>query len=178
MREQKRKTLTFTAVILTGALLLAGCVSVDPEPARAPDVQVETTPEKYEGGAGSSLTSVESSLLLSEKYAALAVESEKIRQENKRLSELNIELATQNAKLQAELEQTSKELKEANAMLIDMRVEINNWKNSVLGFRDEMRAAQKAQLEAMVRIMQLLGGESQKEGASNQTSQGDPNSKK
>jgi len=178
MREQKYIVMTFLAVSLTVALLLGGCTYAAPKPAQAPDVQVDTTPEKYEGGAGSSLTSVESSLLLSEKYAALAVESEKTRQENKRLSDLNVELATQNAKLQAELEQASKELKEANAMLIDMRVEINNWKNSVLGFRDEMRAAQKAQLEAMVRIMQLLGGESREEGTSPQTGQSDPNSKK
>jgi hypothetical protein len=40
-----------------------------------------------------------------------------------------------------------------------MIVELNNWKADVIGFRQEMRSAEKAQLEALLKILQILGGE-------------------
>jgi hypothetical protein len=144
-------------------LLSAGCGYLGQTPPERHSPPVETNAAKYDAGRGNTLTSVESSLLLSEKYAVLAVDSEKLRQENKRLIDENAELARKNARLQSELDQTAKELKDANAMLVDMRVEINNWRNSVLGFRGEMREAQKAQLEALLKIMQILSGESRPE---------------
>ena len=162
MKQNEYHIAAIVTLAMMAAGLLGGCGYIEQKPVGAPGPHVDTTPVKYEGAAGSSLTPVETSLLLSEKYAAIAVESEKIRQENRRLTEANVELSKKNSALQAELDQTAKELKEANAMLIDMRVEINNWKNNVLGFRDEMRESQKAQLEALVKIMQLLGGETPK----------------
>jgi hypothetical protein len=169
-----------TPAAIAAMLLLGGCSYLYPEQEARPSVQVDRNPAKYDAGSGQSLTAAESSLLLSEKYAILSVDSEKLRQENKRLSDDNVALAKQNAQVQAELDQAAKELKEANAMMIDMRIEMNNWKNSVLGFRDEMRESQKAQLEALIRIMQLLGGDSQKEPpATAATEEGhDPNAKK
>ncbi|MFB0524723.1 MAG: hypothetical protein ACETVZ_04235, partial [Phycisphaerae bacterium] len=40
-----------------------------------------------------------------------------------------------------------------------MRIELNNWKANVLGFRDERREAEIAQLEALLKILKILGGE-------------------
>jgi hypothetical protein len=40
-----------------------------------------------------------------------------------------------------------------------MRIELNNWKTSILGFRDEMRQADIAQLETLLKILKILGGE-------------------
>lgn len=40
-----------------------------------------------------------------------------------------------------------------------MQKELTNWKSDVLGFRDEMRKAQKAQIDALTHIVTLLGGE-------------------
>jgi hypothetical protein len=178
MKQNNHNIPAIIAVLLAAAILLGGCGQMIDKPTGEPALQVDRSAAKYDGSPGAGLTQVESSLLLSEKYAAIAVEGEKIRQENKRLTDENVELAKNNTKLQAELDQTAKELKEANSMLIDMRVEINNWKNNVLGFRDEMRTSQKAQLEALLRIMQLLGGESRKDDALATSSDSDPNQKK
>jgi hypothetical protein len=43
--------------------------------------------------------------------------------------------------------------------LIEMLSELNNWKNNILGFRGEMREAAKAQLEALLKVLEVLGGE-------------------
>ncbi len=40
-----------------------------------------------------------------------------------------------------------------------MQVELVKWKSDVLGFRDEMRKAQSVQLQALTRIMKILGAE-------------------
>ena len=40
-----------------------------------------------------------------------------------------------------------------------MRIELNNWKIDILGFRDEIRDAETAQLEALLKILKVLGGE-------------------
>jgi len=58
-----------------------------------------------------------------------------------------------------ELKQARKELDEANAMLREMQTELAKWKADVLGYRDEMRTAQTAQIDALRRILRLLGAE-------------------
>ena len=40
-----------------------------------------------------------------------------------------------------------------------MRVELNNWKTNVLGFREEMRQADTEQLKALLKVLTILGGE-------------------
>jgi outer membrane murein-binding lipoprotein Lpp len=165
--------------VAVASVLMGGCSYFEPKPVEKPaPPQVDSTPAKYDSGPGSTLTPVESSLLLSEKYAALAVDSEKLRQENKRLTDENVVLSGKVVKLQSDYDQASKELREANSMAIDLRIELNNWKNNVLGFRDEMRESQKAQLEALVKIMQLLGGESHAATGEQPKSEGDPNQAK
>jgi DNA repair exonuclease SbcCD ATPase subunit len=57
------------------------------------------------------------------------------------------------------LQQTQKELAEANNLLLDTRVEMNNWKADILGFREEMRQAEIAQLQSLKQILEVLGGE-------------------
>jgi hypothetical protein len=180
------KTNAITKLALTAAVAAAmfqgGCgYFYKKGPEAPPPAQEDTSPAKYEGAsAGPGLTPAESSLVLSERYAVLAVEAEKLRSENKRLTDDNVNLSSKLAKLEADSDQTAKELKEANAMLIDMRIELNNWKNNVLGFRDEMRESQKAQLEALLKIMQLLGGETHGQpGGESATEPGsDPNQAK
>jgi len=61
--------------------------------------------------------------------------------------------------LKAQLSQTQKELEEANEFLQKMHVELNQWKADVLGFRDEMRKAEAAQLQALGKILRILGAE-------------------
>ena len=104
-------------------------------------------------------TAVESAIELSEKYARLSDQTVALREENQRLVTENENLQQQIATLEAKLRQTQKELGEANDLLIEMLTELNNWKSNILGFRGEMREAAKAQLEALLKVLEILGGE-------------------
>jgi chromosome segregation ATPase len=104
-------------------------------------------------------TVVQSAMELSEKYASLSDQATTMRQENQRLAAENEELKRQMAGTEAKLLQTQKELGEANQLLIEMLTELNNWKTNILGFRGEMRDAAKAELEALLKILTVLGGE-------------------
>jgi len=64
--------------------------------------------------------------------------------------------------------------------MIEMRIELNNWKTNILGFREEMRDADTAQLQALLRILNILGGEIKAESAQHEnaraSSEPQPNS--
>jgi hypothetical protein len=62
--------------------------------------------------------------------------------------------------MKMELEQTRKELQQSNALLQDAHIELSKWKADVLGFREEIRQAQTAQLLALSKILRILGAES------------------
>jgi chromosome segregation ATPase len=104
-------------------------------------------------------TAVESAIELSEKYARLSEQAVVLQQKNRELIAENHRLKTRSTSCQAELNQTQKELTEANDLLIEMRIELNNWKTDILGFRNEMRDAEKAQLETLLKVLTILGGE-------------------
>ncbi|MHC4519698.1 MAG: hypothetical protein ACYTAS_13995 [Planctomycetota bacterium] len=106
-------------------------------------------------------TAVESAIELSEKYARLSDQTIALREENQRLVTENENLQEQITTLNAKLLQTQKELGEANDLLIEMLTELNNWKSNILGFRGEMREAAKAQLEALLKVLEILGGETE-----------------
>jgi chromosome segregation ATPase len=115
-------------------------------------------------------TVVQSAMELSEKYASLSDQAVAMRQENQRLATENEDLKRQIAATEAKLLQTQKELGEANQLLIEMLTELNNWKTNILGFRGEMREAAKAQLEALLKVLEILGGEAQANGLKQQNS--------
>jgi uncharacterized protein YeaO (DUF488 family) len=96
---------------------------------------------------------------LSQKHAELSEEAAALRRRNEDLTFTNRRLEEQVTALEARLHQTQKELTEANDLLIAMRIELNNWKMDILGFRDEMRDAETAQLQALLKILKVLGGE-------------------
>jgi DNA repair exonuclease SbcCD ATPase subunit len=110
-------------------------------------------------------TAVESAIELSEKYAKLSKDAAVLWQKNQELVTKNHQLQNRVNTLEARLQQTQKELTEANDLLIEMRIELNNWKTDILGYRDEMRDAEKAQLEALLKILKILGGEIKEESA-------------
>ena len=104
-------------------------------------------------------TAVESAIALSDKYAKLSDEASTLRQEKQSLDSENKRLKDELQTVRSRLEQTQKELNDTNDLIVEMRVELNNWKNDVLGFRGEMRDAEKAQLEALLKLLKLMGGE-------------------
>jgi chromosome segregation ATPase len=119
----------------------------------------EAVAGRFEESALQGPTAVESAIELSEKYAKLSEEAAVIRQQNNDLITENRRLEEQVTALEADLLQAQKELTEANNLLREMIVELNSWKADVIGFREEMRSAEKAQLEALLKILQILGGE-------------------
>jgi len=137
-------------------------------PDHNPDVAFSTKPDSTQSGAAAQRfqqsqphgpSAVESAVQLSEKYAKLSEEAAALKQQKELLDAENARLKEQFNSASTELAQTKKELTEANDLLVEMRVELNNWKNNILGFRDEMRDADKAQLEALLKILKTLGGE-------------------
>ena len=127
----------------------------------------ESTPEKNP-------TAVESAIDLSQKYAKVSEEAAILRQKSQNLAAENQQLKEQVTSLDSQLQQAKKELTEANNLLVEMRIELNNWKADVLGFRDEMRDASRAQIEALLKILKTLGGEVKTEPPSEKSNQSQP----
>ena len=162
MQADKKNTFLICPVTM---LLLAGCsavrepVQVVPksDPAGQNAARPESPNRFQESVAGP--TAVESAIELSEKYARLARDMAALREENQILVTENRRLKNELVPCRAQLTQAQKELAESNELLIDMRIELNNWKADILGFRDEMREANKAQIEALLKVLEALGGE-------------------
>lgn len=108
-------------------------------------------------------SAVNSAIELSKKYARLSEQATTLRQNNGELTTENRQLKEQLTSCQTQLQQTKKELDEANDLMLEMRIELNNWKTNIIGFRGEMREAEKAQLEALLKILKILGGEVKQE---------------
>ena len=160
------------AVFALQILLLSGCSS-DPKRAKVavhPDDPLakywnDAVAKRFQEPASHGSTPADSAIELSEKYARLFEEAAALKQQNQDFSAKNQQLTEQTAAIEAQLQRAQKELAEANDLLIEMRVELNNWKSNILGFRDEMREAETAQLEALLRILTVLGGQVRVESA-------------
>ena len=149
------KTSIIALITIISLLPFAGCEQIDsmmrPEaaPVSGSAAQAQTQ----------SPTAVESAIAISDKYAKLSDEASALRQQKQALEAENQKLKDDLQVCRDKLELTQKELAEVNDLLVQMRLELNNWKSNVLGFRDEMRDAEKAQIEALLKILKLLGGE-------------------
>ena len=98
-------------------------------------------------------------LVWAQRYEELSLKNNLLREKNSEIQAENSQLKQQLDALEKELGNTKKELAEANEFLQQMHLELNEWKTNVLGFRDEMRQAQKGQLEALAKILRVLGAE-------------------
>jgi chromosome segregation ATPase len=181
MEKNKMKTNQKIMLSLISSLiifLLSGCtltkepgkLSVQPGSIKQP--QQNTTPlssgsiaKRFQEPTAQGPTAVESAIELSKEYAKLSEEAAVLRRENQDLITRNRQYKDQNAALMAQLQQAQKELTEANDLMIEMRVELNNWRADILGFRDEMRQADTTQLQALLRILKILGGETKEQSA-------------
>ena len=168
---QTNKKIIGLVILLVLIFLLPGCSSTQ-KPA---DLAVESVPavrrqndsmaKRFQEPDPEGPTVVESAMKLSEEYARLTQEAAVLRQQNEGFIAQNRQLNEQVVSLDVQLQQTQKELAEANSLLIDMRIELNNWKADILGFRNEMRNAETAQLETLLRILKVLGGQVTAESA-------------
>ena len=156
--------LAISIFAVTGCTLENGApeIALEKRPgAAARSENNENVSRRFDETSQNKANVVQSAVELTEKYAAQSEKLSGLKQQNSRLTEENQQLKARVSLLEPQLRQTQKELDSANSLLVEMRVELNNWKNDVLGFRDEIRMAQKAQLEALQKILQLLGGEYQ-----------------
>lgn len=150
---------------LVPMLMLVGCsgghnsvdTSAGTDPLEIP--QNDLIARRFQESAPQAPTAVESALELSDKYARLSDEAASLRQQNQEIGARNQQLEAQAAVLSSQLQQAQKELAQANELLIEMRIELNNWKSDILGFREEMRNAETAQLETLFKILKVLGGQ-------------------
>jgi chromosome segregation ATPase len=179
MQAKQKIMLSLTSSLLIS--MLAGCtvtkgpgkISVQPGSVQQPQQNVKqpqggSVAKRFQEPTSHSPTAVESAIELSQKYAKLSEEAAALNQENQDLITRNRQLKDQNNALEAQLQQTQKELTEANDLMIEMRIELNNWRTDILGFRDEMRDADTTQLQALLRILKILGGEVKEESAQNE----------
>ncbi len=161
---QNKKLSIISLIMLVSTMFLQGCssgrkteqVAINPDIAEL--YQSESVGKRFQQEPNTR-SAVDSAIQLSEKYASLADDAALMSRQNQELISKNKQLDEQVVTIQTKLQQTQKELNDANQMLIDMRVELNNWKSQVLGFREEMRDAETAQLQALVKILKVLGGE-------------------
>jgi chromosome segregation ATPase len=152
------KTIMIISVI--SALLIlsfAGCYG--PENPGPTGWQVDPAAQRSAVSTTHSPSAVESAIELSDKYAKLSEQAAELRRQNQNLTAENQKLKNELQTCSSQLAQTQKDLQQANDVLTETRLELNNWKENVLGFRDEMRDTQKAQLEALLKILKLLGAE-------------------
>ena len=169
MRCDKNKIIL--AILFTPVFLLPGCSSSQ----QPTDLAVESVPfekqqddsitKRFQEPDSEGSTVVESAMKLSGEYARLTQEAAILRRQNEDFIAKNRQLNDQAVSLDVQLKQTQKELAEANSLLIEMRIELNNWKTDILGFRNEMRNAETAQLETLLRILKVLGGQVATESA-------------
>ena len=168
MRSNK---IMILAILFAPVFLLAGCSSSQqPADLAVEDVPVErpqddSIAKRFQEPDPEGPTVVESAMKLSGEYARLTQEAAELRRQNEDFIAKNRQLNDQAVSVDAQLKQTQKELAEANSLLIEMRVELNNWKTDILGFRNEMRDAETAQLETLLRILKVLGGQVASESA-------------
>ncbi len=165
-----RKIVLFLIPLLLISLLSACSFPEGPVkvilPTDSAQIQQSSSVEKrFQQSAAQTPTVVESAMELSEKYAELSEQMAAQRQKNQDIVAENRRLEDRLIVLEEQLQQTQKELTEANDLLIEMRIGLNNWKVDILGFRDEMRDADTAQLKALLEILKVLGGEVKAESA-------------
>ena len=148
-------------------LICAGCTVERPVESLFPPNQATKTAAKADmtgrfqdhAAVATSNPAAQSTMELSAKYTKVVEEMAALKAENQKLIEENQQLQETISPCQTNLAQAQKELAEANDLLIEMRIEMNNWKTNILGFREEMRNAENAQLDALVKILEVLGGQ-------------------
>ena len=164
--QSDKKTLVLL-ISLAAAFLLSGCSAFRKNAAVGTEFELVDVPQddpvvsRFQEPASRGRTAVESAIELSKRHARLSEEAAMLRQEKQEFTTENQQLKDRITVLEGHLQQTQKELTEANELLIEMRIELNNWKTDILGFRDEMRDAETAQLEALLKILKVLGGETE-----------------
>ena len=102
---------------------------------------------------------IEKAIMLSEKYEKLSDRTMKTQIENSKVKDINRTLEGNLLTAREKLTKTEEELSQANDLLIEMRIELDNWKKNILGYRDEQNMVHTEQIVALKKILKILGAE-------------------
>jgi len=150
------KTIVTTLAVAAACVMLVGCAPRQTAITPAPDRGSARGLDPAASGQKSAMEKVNE---LSEKYAALADKCMTLQKDNEALRDKNRVLADAAAKDKRDLEQVKKELADANTELAALTVDLARWKDNVLGFRKETLDAHVLEMQKLVDIIRLLGGE-------------------
>lgn len=167
----------FVGILLVSLFWMTGCEMFGEQalPAPAKDTGTQAKAPMVVGQTNQSLErrfgqdnpdqmdAVKAAVMWSEKYQQVSLQTEQLREKNMQLVLENERLKQDIIKLGSELQKTQTELAGANELLGQFQQELTRWKSDVLGFRDEIRSAQTAQLTALSKILRLLGAETVQE---------------
>jgi len=158
--KTKKNNLIITLITILIAITINGCSELQLTNQTPPQPQQNAnTSKRFQQDEFQTDSPVKTAVEMSQKYASLADKHNLLKQKSNELSKQNNKLQEQLSSTTKKLKQSEKELNQANDLLIEMRIELNNWKKDILGFREEMRNADKAQLNALLKIMKLLGAD-------------------
>jgi chromosome segregation ATPase len=157
---------------LVGTIVaIAGCQSLNEkvipplgEPTQAEPVMTVQQSEgsmerRFSDTAETKVDPVQVITTWSQRYDDLFRQTEQLRESNTKITLDNTRLQQEVEKLKAELQQCRRDMEQSNAVLEQAHLELSKWKADVLGFRDEIRQAQTAQLSALTKILRILGAE-------------------
>lgn len=171
---QKGKVMNYSnrctiVILITASLMLSACENVqqntiDTAPIEQ-QAQSQSQPQPVEANrfqnAPDEPTAIDKLIKLAQEKADLSEKYIEQLKSNNKVSNENAQLRQVNKQLTAELEQTKTELNQTNKLLIEMRAELDQWKSKILEFHNESRNTDKAQLEALFKILQLIGGQNE-----------------
>ncbi|AQT66938.1 hypothetical protein STSP2_00076 [Anaerohalosphaera lusitana] len=154
--------------VIAVSLVLTGCAEMEKpveirltEPAKP--AQATTERQRFDGATAQqeaqAASQVYTTRILTEENKELRKQIDELTAEKEALMEDNQVLEKRAVLLKENLAQTEKELEEANELLIDMRMELDKWKENVLGYREELRTVHTEQLRALAKILKLMGAE-------------------
>ena len=158
------------------AFWLAGCGQMSfltrpREPAPAPQPPAESGNAEYlahtavkTDTAPPAPGAVDVALEWSRKYADASERLVAEQRAGRELREQNRQLADQVAKLQTQIAQSQRELAEANETLMQLGRETQDWKKQA-ALVETILQAQKTQIDAMKKVLLLLGAEAGPAGA-------------
>lgn len=115
--------------------------------------------KRFVDSRNDSTDAIGSALTWAKRYEDLSLKTEKLRETNNRQLIEITDLRHNITQLEAGQKQTTDELRDATDFMEAQQLELTRWKSDVLGFRNEIRAAQATQLKALIKVLKLLGAE-------------------
>lgn len=162
----------YGVMLLMPVVMLAGCqlfsetvipVHEPPQTARTAAAPAEppreTMERRFSDAPVTQMDAIQSITTWAQRYDELSQKTEKLRVDNTQVTLDNARLQQEVERLNTELKQCRSDIDQSNALLQQAHLELSKWKADVLGYRDEMRQAQTAQLSALTKILRILGAE-------------------